>query len=315
MKGTACRLALLVLLAQTFGPGRVARAQPATPAEEAPAIPPASADVLPPPPPPPPPAPPAEPSTPVDASPPTRVHTPPAVSPPLPSQPSPSPPPAPQLGPRDAPRFRDAHHDRVLLLPTAETHPAGTFYVSDYEIVVAQLGYALTDHTQLTLTGAPPLGVDRIVPLDLTLKTVILREPTVSVALLGSVSGIFGIPEINGVVGRAGGAVSWCQPAWTCRVSFTFSSNLTLLGPASVVISGVGFVFRFDERFALLAELATAVPLGPVVGRVNGAAGGAGIRFSGRRFGLDLGLIQLGKAGEPRPPLLPLLVFSWRSTR
>jgi hypothetical protein len=203
----------------------------------------------------------------------------------------------------------------VLLLPTAETHPAGTFYVSDYDIVLGQLGYAVSDRTQLTLTGAPPLGADHILPLDLSVKTVILREPTVSVALLGSASGLFGIPEINGVIGRAGGAVTLCQPAWTCRASFSFSSNIAMLGPASVVISGVGLVFHFDARFALLAELGTAVPLGPVVGQANGAAGGAGIRFSGRSFGVDLGLFQLGKAGEHRPPLVPLLVFTWRSTR
>ena len=79
------------------------------------------------------------------------------------------------------------------------------------------------------------------------------------------------------------------------------------------MFNGVGAVFRFDERFAFL-ELDSAVPLGPVVGEANGVLGGAGVRFAGRSFGADLGLFQAGKAGEHRPPLLPLLVLTWRST-
>jgi hypothetical protein len=217
-------------------------------------------------------------------------------------------------GERDAPRYHDAHGDRVLLLPTGETHPKGTFYASDYEILLAQFGYAVTDFTQLSLTGAPPLGADHIVPLDLTLKSTIVRDPTVSVALMASASGLLGVADVNGFIGRLGGAVTLCRPAWTCRGSFTFASNIALLGPASLVFSGVGAVYRFDEHFALLAELDTLVPLGPVVGEANGVAGGAGIRYAGRSYGVDLGLFQAGKAGEHRPPILPLLVFTWRTT-
>jgi hypothetical protein len=202
----------------------------------------------------------------------------------------------------------------VLLLPTGETHPKGTFVASDYEILIAQVGYAVSDSTQLSLTGAPPLGADHIVPLDLTAKTTVVREPTVSVALLASASGLLGVPDVNGFVGRLGGAVTLCQPAWACRLGFTFASNVALLGPASIVFSGVGAVYRFDDRFALLAELDTAVPLGPIVGRANGVLGGAGVRFCGRSYGVDLGLFQAGKAGEHRPPLVPLLVFTWRSS-
>ena len=101
----------------------------------------------------------------------------------------------------------------MLLLPTGETHPKGTFYVSDYDIVIAQLGYAVSDYTQLSLTGAPPLGGDHIVPLDLSAKTTVVREPTVSVALLASASGLLGVPDVNGFIGRFGGAVTFCRPA------------------------------------------------------------------------------------------------------
>jgi hypothetical protein len=179
--------------------------------------------------------------------------------------------------------------------------------------VLLQVGYAVSDTTQLTFTGAPPLGAELVVPLDLSVKTVVLREPVVSVALLGSATGVIGGGDLNGFVGRAGGAVTLCQPAWLCTVSLTFASNIALVGPGSMVLSGVGFVYRFDDLFAFLAEADTAVPLGPEVGEFNGVGAGAGIRFSGRGAGLDLGLFQFGKAGEPRPPVTPFIAATWRT--
>ena len=40
---------------------------------------------------------------------------------------------------------RDAHADRVILVPTAETHPQGTLFLSVYELVIPAIGYAVTD--------------------------------------------------------------------------------------------------------------------------------------------------------------------------
>ncbi|HWP09261.1 MAG TPA: hypothetical protein VNN72_26135, partial [Polyangiaceae bacterium] len=215
--------------------------------------------------------------------------------------------------PQNSRRFRDAHHDRVLLLPTAETHPKGTFYATSLEIVLLQVGYAVSDTTQITFTGAPPLGADLVVPLDLSLKSVVLREPTVSVALMGSATGVVGSGDVNGFVGRAGGAVTLCQPAWLCKLSLTFATNVALIGPGTLALGGVGLVYHFDSLFAFLAEADTAVPLGPQSGEANGVGVGAGIRFSGRDAGLDLGVFRFGKAGEPLPPLLPFIAATWRT--
>jgi hypothetical protein len=306
-----------VLLTLVLLVARNAAAQAPSATAEPSAIPNASppAAATPPSPPPPPPA--AAPSTPVDAPTPTTGHTPPRTPAPAPAPysvpPEFLPGRAPPRTPGNAPRFRDAHHDHVLVLPTGETHPKGTFYVSDLEIVLLQLGYAVSDTTQITFSGAPPLGAELVVPLDLSLKSVVLREPTVSVALLGSASGVIGGGEFNGFVGRAGGAVTLCQPAWLCTASLTFASNVALVGPGSIVLTGVGAVYRVSDLVALLAEVDTAVPLGPEVGEFNGIGVGAGVRFSGRGAGLDLGLFQLGKAGEPRPPLLPFIAATWRT--
>ena len=68
--------------------------------------------------------------------------------------------------PRDI-RFRDANVDRVIAVSTAETHPAGTFYFTDYEIAVLSVGYSISDRVQLTLTGLPPTFEDAPYFVDL----------------------------------------------------------------------------------------------------------------------------------------------------
>ena len=196
-------------------------------------------------------------------------------------------------------------------MPTAETNPEGSVTLTDYELVVLQVGYAPSDRTQVTLTGIPPLGDERIVALDFSVKTVVVREPRVSLALMGSASGVFGIEEGNGFVGRAGAAVTFCEPAWTCRLALSAATNLSLLGPSSVALNGVGASFRIGKLVSLLAEFDTAVPLGPSIGQANGVLGGAGVRLSKPSWGLDLGFFVGGKANEPSVAL-PWVAFTYR---
>ena len=210
------------------------------------------------------------------------------------------------------PRFRDAHHDRLLLSPTAETHPKGSFYFTSYEIVVLQVGYAISDSTQISLTTTPPLGEVGAVPADLSLKTVLLREPHVSVAGIGSATGILGSEEFNGFLGRVGGAVTFCADALECRLSFSMSSNVTLVGPASLLFSGAGVSYRAGRIVSLIAEVSSLIPLGEVIGEANGLIGGAGVRLSGRAWGVDLALLKAGKARADTSPIIPFLAASYR---
>src|SRR5882724_838050 len=195
--------AALAALASAVLAGRSGRAQTAPPPE-----PPPGADApQPAPPTPEPPAPPPKmpPPPPAAASPPALPAPPPLPSPPPPSLTTPPPAfprsdgrgpegvawlPAPPAGDARAPA-EDPQADRGVLAPTAYTHPKGTTYVSDYDFVFVQLGYALTDDTQISFTGLPPLdAAERFALVDLTLKSTLYRGGLVRVAALGSTSGI-----------------------------------------------------------------------------------------------------------------------------
>jgi hypothetical protein len=184
-------------------------------------------------------------------------------------------------------RYSDAHVDRVLLVPTAETHPQGTFYVSSYEIILLQAGYAISDRTQVSLTSMPPLPREQILPLDVSLKTVLVRAPEFRVAAIGSVSGIAGLELGTGLLGRAGGAVQLCLER-TCGSSFSIGTSVAFAGPAILAGSGAGLIVRATRALSVLAEFDSVIPLGTVGNQINGLAFAGGIRLSGEHLGLDL---------------------------
>lgn len=293
MKAHVSLLALSVLCQPLVGLAPAAWAQAAPPSVSAPAPP--AAVAAPPPP-----------GTSVDTRAPTTVNT----SPPPPAAVAPAP--VAEAARFGAPRVRDAHHDRLLFAPTAETNPEGSFTVTSYYIVVLQLGYALSDRTQLSVTALPPIGDEHVLPGDISLKTVLWREPRVSVAAIASASGVLGLEEFSGFLGRAGGVATFCVDPDACRLELSLGTSLALAGPASVLFSGAGGSFRAGRYVSIVAELDSLIPLGEAVGEANGVLGGVAVRLSGRAFGVDLGILQAGKARESPSGMLPFLAATYR---
>ena len=334
------RATLLTLAAWTLA-GGVARAQTAPPPEPAPSTGPAPTTAAPPNAPPPTAA---APQPPAPATPaPAPGYAPAAVPPPAPGYPPPYaypyypypyyayPPPNAYVQPppqvRAAPDpeqltiaatpppgstrvpAEDPQADRGVFAPTAYTHPKGTFYVSDYDLALVQLGYALTDDTQVSFTGVPPLGTERILILDITLKSTLYRGGLVRLAALGSTSGI-AAKEVGVVgVGRVGGVAQLCLEA-ACRSSISVSSDLTLAGVLLLINSASG-IFRVSRSVSFLAELDTLLPLHEAAAQVNGGLVGGGLRFHGTNWGFDASLMHvLGGSGLT----LPLLALTYRSS-
>ncbi|HEY2729620.1 MAG TPA: hypothetical protein VGK52_06730, partial [Polyangia bacterium] len=271
-----------------------------------------------------PPAPPPNiPPPPSAAPPPALPAPPPPIAAPPPSSTAPPPPlpgsdgrspegvawlPAPPSGSARA-SAEDPQADRGVLAPTAYTHPKGTTYVSDYDFVFVQIGYAITDDTQISFTGFPPIdAAERFALVDVTLKSTLYRGGLVRVAALGSTSGI--VAKQIGVlaVGRLGGVVQLCLER-RCDSSLSLSSNVTLAG-VMLMVNGATGIFRLGRTTSLLAELDTLVPLGKDTGELNGGMGGGGVRFHWTNWGLDLTLMRVLGSGAVT---LPVLALTYRS--
>jgi hypothetical protein len=237
---------------------------------------------------------------------------PPAYGQPPPGSPPPMLPPS---APMDV-RYTDANVDRYIFMSTAETHPEGTFFFTDYELILLQFGYAITDQVQISLTGVPPLVENQPYFFDFTLKANLVRGPF-RFALLGSLDVVFNDDGDGFYGGRLGGAGTICITD-DCRShgGFSFSAFFNDdIGNNFPILFGLGIQGRLSDLVGLIAE---PVFLG-VLGETNDIASGVlafyGIRLSGANFGVDLGLLKFFIEDIDDPFILgyPIVSFTYRT--
>lgn len=216
-------------------------------------------------------------------------------------------------------RSVDANSDRVIIYSTAETHPAGTFYFSDYEIVLLQVGYAITDSVQVSLTGIPPMFTNQPYFFDLTTKVNLLRTSAfrAAIQIAGDVlvsptsnpDSIFGL--------RMGGIGQVCfDPG--CLSSLTLNAGTLLNNKSNEVVPiylAAGLMFHVTDLLKFMVEPNYAVAVGN--GKVDGPNGfilDYGIRLSGRQFGFDLAFIRpIGSGSGSFVMGVPMISFTYRT--
>jgi len=220
--------------------------------------------------------------------------------------------PAPESAPEGSPsparpkEVRDAHADRVVLMPTAYTHPAGTVYLSNYDIFLLQAGYAVSDTTQITLTSTVP--IEGIVFADFSLKSVIAHEGPVRVAAFGSITGVAGLDPGLVAIGRAGAVAELCFDD-ACSSSASMGTNFLLAGSV-IATTGVGLIWRIVPWMSLLAEVDTVLPLSREAGRTNGVSLAPAFRFPHKAWALDVGFAR--PLGVSEATTIPFVAFTWR---
>lgn len=220
-------------------------------------------------------------------------------------------------------RSLDANVDRVILSPTAETHPQGTFFGSVYEFVLPQVGFAPNQRMQLSLTGFSDLKSSFV--LEATLKANLLRTRTLRIASITAIDVLRGDGQ-SLVFGRLGATAQWCFED-TCASSVNVSGMVLASNLADVLLpfgAAVGFIGRLSGGTKLLLEYGTLSSFSNAFGldAVSFWYAGYGLRFFGRSWGFDLVMIrqldmQLADNRRSGPNLIeflgfPLLVFTYR---
>lgn len=216
-------------------------------------------------------------------------------------------------------RHADANTDRVIIYSTAETQPAGTFYFSDYEMILLQVGYAVTDKLQVSLTGFPPLVADQPYFFDVTAKFNLQRgdvfRSAVQVAFDTLVSPKSDPSSLFGV--RAGLIGQFCLVA-DCLTSFTLNAGTLLNNKSNAVVPvylAGGLLVHVTDVFKLMLEPNYAVAIGN--GKVDGPSGfllNYGMRLSGKQFGFDLAFIKpLGSDSGSFVMGVPVVSFTYRT--
>jgi len=214
----------------------------------------------------------------------------------------------------------DAGADRAILYSTAETHPKGTFYFSDYEIVFLQIGYAVTDSLQISLTGVPPLVKDQPYFFDLTAKVNLLRSDFFRAAFMVAGDAVV-LPKDSkpsSIFGLRLGAIGQICFEATCRTSLVLNVGTLLNDKSNEVVPlymAASAIVRLTDLVKIMVEPNYAVAVGG--GKVEGPTGfllNYGVRLSGRQFAFDLGFIKPFGADSDEFILgFPLLTFTYRT--
>jgi hypothetical protein len=200
----------------------------------------------------------------------------------------------------DDTRFSDANTDRVVLGSTAETHPKGTFFFSDYELLLLQAGYAITDDFQLQLTGVPPIVKNQPYYFDIGAKLNVVRNEAFRAGLVGGVDIVtLGNGTNSGPYfgGRVGGVLQVCFIT-SCRSSLSLNVGTILTSGVNEVLpvyGSAGFVIGLSHLVSLLAEPELLGAVGTGAQNIDGGAYVAfayGIRLSGSNLGADITFIE-----------------------
>jgi hypothetical protein len=219
------------------------------------------------------------------------------------------------------PRLADANVDRVIVFSTAETHPKGTFFFSDYEILLLQFGYAFTDNVQLALSGVPPIVENQPYFFDLALKANLHRSDIVRAGLVLAGTAIL-LPDVepSELYGaRFNGIGQFCFER-LCRSSFSFNAGTFLNSESNTIVPitlAGGTVIGASKLVKFLVEPVYSLAVGEgVEDQPEGFLLNYGIRLSGTNFGFDLAfLLPIGNWASDSPLILgvPWLALTYRT--
>jgi hypothetical protein len=246
-----------------------------------------------------------------------------------PAAPQPAPaalPPEPSTGDEPGPdvdakglhsRYTDAHTDRVILYPTADTHPKGSFYFSSYEVVLLQAGFAFDDSVQATATVLPPYFEEQPYFIDGALKVNVVRSEF-QAAVIGGLgrNGQLTRPNEAWWLGRLGAVGQGCFDE-ACRSSISFGPQwfVPFQGTASSALGlYAGLVGRVSDVVAFLLEPSYFKLLQEDEDSYSFFILSFGVRLSGAHFAADITMIRPFLEDElPFFLGLPFLVFTYRT--
>ena len=222
-------------------------------------------------------------------------------------------------------RAEDPNIDRVFLLPSAETQPAGTLSFNDYELLLLGVTYGVTDNFQITGQALAPIVKDMPTFLNGSAKLVVLRTDRLRLAVQGGLTYVNANddgPDNDSALGASlGGIVSICLDA-DCHsmatgsvTGFSAIAGDNTDNDIGILYSG-GVTAKVAKHAKLLLEVTSAAAQTSESGftSADSALVSYGVRFFSSSIAGDIGFVKpVGDAGDDDFILcLPFINFTYR---
>jgi len=217
----------------------------------------------------------------------------------------------------------DASADRGWVMPTALTAPAGTWTLSDFELLGVQAGYAITDRLAVNVGAVLPVSSFKAAILNAKLQ--LIKAGRVRVAAQGLLAHAWSsddaaLYETSGrnvdmlTLGSAGGVATLCIDAG-CRSHLSGYLGVGLLwdgDPSAALLAGGSLTFSLTTHWKAVFEIED----GAGYDAVKGTLGWYGVRITSSSFCLDFGIAKPLGAATARwgSSSLPFLGLTLRSS-
>ncbi|MFO7811174.1 MAG: hypothetical protein R6V47_07370 [Candidatus Delongbacteria bacterium] len=150
-----------------------------------------------------------------------------------------------ELDERTGFRYDDPNHNSLLFMPSAETNPKGTKYISSYELLYMNIGYAPVDNLHISAGFIFPIVPEMLTegPLTLGVKFRALHDPyKQNVSLMASYTRLGGTSFNLITYGTAYNY--YLNPGTTANLYFGGFTTTQTVGSESAFSFGLGMTFR-----------------------------------------------------------------------
>ena len=239
-----------------------------------------------------------------------------------------APPPAAQPPPQETSSevdlgvVQDANSGRSWLTPTALTEPAGTWSFSDYELLLASIGYAVTDRFMISGTFLLPIVEEMPFFGIASAKFQVIRAGNLRGALQLNVmhwgERVTG-EDFNFTAANVGGALTLCidkdcHSVLTGYLGAGFGLDTGTDNSTVPFVAAASAAFKVGRHVKFMLEADTAFLMGDVQQTANGFLGWYGARFTSKYVGVDLGFMKpiCEDCGDGLVMGFPFVAFTYR---
>jgi hypothetical protein len=208
-------------------------------------------------------------------------------------------------------RYDDPNHCSLLFMPSAETNPKGTWYISDYELLFMNVGYSPVDNLHISTGFLFPIVPEMLTegPISLGAKYRTIGVPyEYNMSIMGSITMIPAESDV-GLITYGTAYNYYLSPRSTANLYFGGLTTTETAGMESIFSFGLALTFRTSESSKFIVEYLNGGMFDNV--ETKGIML-FGLRFFGEKISADLaGVKFLDISGSDLWLFIPLLSLTY----
>ncbi|MDD3046025.1 MAG: hypothetical protein PHF33_11265 [Candidatus Delongbacteria bacterium] len=196
-----------------------------------------------------------------------------------------------ELDERTGYRYDDPNHNSLLFMPSAETNSKGTKYISSYELLYMNIGYAPVENLHVSIGFIFPVVPEMLSegPFSFGLKYRTFGEPyKMNMSIMGSYTTILSEADV-GLITYGTAFNYYLNPRTTVNLYMGALTTSRTAGTESAFSFGLGFTKRTSESSKIIIEYMN----GGIFDEFESKGVLIyGLRFFGERISADLAGVQ-----------------------